>query len=571
MHDLVLKGGQVIDGTGQPRRRADVAITDGQVVQIDDNVGLAQRTIDVQGLLVAPGFVDVHTHLDVQAFWDPTLSPSPLHGVTTVFAGNCGFTVAPLDEEAGPYLMRMLARVEGMPLASLEVGVPWDWRSSEEYFQRYAALRPAVNVGFMIGHSALRRVVMGQAAVERKSTPEELAAMQELLRAGLRAGGIGFSSTVSRSHNDADGVPVPSRHASFDEIVALAGVCGEFAGTSLELLPHAGPTFPVEVIDLMARMSVAAQRPLNWNALPVRADNIAETESKLSASDYARERGGKVIALSVPSSSRGLLNFDSGFVLDMVNGWDSFFRLSREERLRRLSDPAERARLEEIAAPSDALPNLVNWSSYEIAETFSPDAKRYEGRLVGDIASEEGKTPFDALLDIVVTDDLKTRIVRKYTLLTAADWEQRAKRYTDPRVLVGASDAGAHLDMIGTFNYTTRLIAALVREHGFLSAEDAVHLLTQAPAELYGLKDRGVLAEGAMADVVVFDESTIGSHELATRADLPTGAERLYAGATGIEHVLVSGEPIVEGSEFTGARPGVVLRSGRDTNTPSLN
>jgi N-acyl-D-aspartate/D-glutamate deacylase len=324
------------------------------------------------------------------------------------------------------------------------------------------------------------------------------------------------------------------------------------------------------VVDLMARMSVAAQRPLNWNVLPVRADNFQEVEGKLAASDYARERGGKVIALSNPSPSRlGALNFDGGFVLDMINGWDAFFRLPREGRLRRLQDPAERAALEKVAGTTEQH-NLVNWSGYEITETFGPDTKRYGGRFVGDIAAEEGKSEFDALIDIVVADGLKTRIGRPFKVLTSADWEQRAKRYGDPRVVVGGSDAGAHLDFVGNFNYTTCLLAAMVREHGLLTTEEAVHLLTQAQAQLYGLKDRGILTEGAIADVVVFDEATVGSDQLSTRADLPAGAERLYAGASGIEHVLVNGRPIVKGREFTGERPGSVLRSGRDTVTPSL-
>ena len=572
--DLVIKGGRVVDGTGSPARTADVGIQDGRIVAVGRVGDTAARTIDVDGLIVAPGFVDVHTHFDVQAFWDPLLSPSPLHGVTSAIGGNCGFSVAPLDSAGAPYLMRMLARVEGMPLPSLEVAVPWDWRSTEDFLGRYEALHPAINAGFMVGHSALRRVVMGEDAVLRESTAEELAAMQDLLRSGLRAGGFGFSSTRAPSHNDAEGRPVPSRHASHEELIALAGVCREFVGTSLELVPGGGLTFDVPVKDMMARMSVAAQRPLNWNMLQVTADNVDEVEGRLAAGDYARERGGKVVALSLPLADDARLNFDSGFVLDMIVGWKDMFQLPVGDRLRRLQDPAARSHLAELANdannPLGSRLNLNNWPGYLIVETFSEDTKRYEGRRVGDIAAEESKDPFDVLLDIVVADRLQTRICRMRKIETTADYEERVKRFRDPRVLVGASDAGAHLDVTGTFNYTTYLLSTYVREQGLLTTEEAVHMLTQAPAQLYGLSGRGVLVEGAAADVVAFDEGTVGTHPLVTRHDLPTGAARLYAEAIGVPYVVVNGVPIVEDGAFTGARPGVVLRSGRDSVTPSL-
>ena len=236
MLDVVIRGGNVVDGTGAPQRRADIGIAQGRVVAIGDDVGAAHRVVDAADRIVAPGFVDVHTHVDAQAFWDPTLGPSPLHGVTTVFGGNCGFSIAPLDSSAAAYLMQMLAIVEGMPLSALEVGVPWDWTTTEEYLDRLDG-KLSINAGFMVGHSAIRRVVMGEAATERISTPEELARMQALLRAGLRAGGIGFSTTRSTNHNDANGNPVPSRFADRNELVSLAAVCREFEGTSLEYLP----------------------------------------------------------------------------------------------------------------------------------------------------------------------------------------------------------------------------------------------------------------------------------------------------------------------------------------------
>jgi len=255
MLDVVIRGGEVVDGTGAPRRRADVGIADGKVVKIGEVTDDANTVIDATGKVVTPGFIDLHTHYDAQALWDSSLSPSPLHGVTTVMAGNCGFTIAPLTQQDGDYLMRMLARVEGMPLESLQQGVPWNWSSTAEYLDAVdGTLMP--NAGFLVGHSALRRVVMHDDATKREATDEEIEKMCNLLRDGLRAGGMGFSSTWSTSHNDHTGVPVPSRHASRKELIDLCAVVGEFPGTTLEFIPAVG-RFEDETFELMADMSAS--------------------------------------------------------------------------------------------------------------------------------------------------------------------------------------------------------------------------------------------------------------------------------------------------------------------------
>jgi N-acyl-D-aspartate/D-glutamate deacylase len=542
-------------------------------VAIGKIIDRAALTIDAAGLVVAPGFLDVHTHYDVQAFWDPTLSPSPLHGVTSVLGGNCGYSVAPLTDDAAEYLMPMLARVEGMPLQSLEEGVPWDWRTTAEYLDRLEH-RLAVNAGFMVGHSALRRVVMGEAATERASTGAELDSMRNLLREGLAAGGLGFSSSVAENHSDGEGRPVPSRHATYEEIIALSAVCREYPGTSLELLPQAGvDAFLAERLDLMSRMSVAAQRPLNWNLLQVRAGNEAQAEGRLVAGDHAKARGGRIVALMMPLPVASRQNI-CGRVFDTIDGWPEMLAaLSDREKLVVFSDPVQRARLGELArdARKVAAPWVTNWAGYEILATFAPENAHYQGRNVADIAVEEDKEPFDAFLDIVCRDELRTAFSRPQPPDTRPDWEARATRMRDPRVLVGASDAGAHLDGLATFNYTTRVLAEGVRTHNVLTTEEAVHHLTQAPATLFGLHDRGILAVGMAGDVVIFDESTVGSGPTETRADLPGGASRLYAEATGVTHVIVNGRIIVDQGVLTGDQPGTVLRSGRDTVTPSLD
>jgi N-acyl-D-aspartate/D-glutamate deacylase len=570
MNDLLIRGGQVVDGTGRPARQADVAITDGRITEVGVVEDGARRTIDADGLVVSPGFVDVHTHLDVQGFFDPTLSPSPLHGVTTVLGGNCGFSVAPLDDTAGEYLMRMLSRVEAMPLTSLQTGVPWDWRSTAEFLDRLDGTL-AVNAGFMVGHSAIRRVVMGPAAVERAATEDEIEAMKNLLRAGIEAGGLGFSSTWSPSHSDADGNPVPSRRATAAEMYALAAVAGEYEGTSLEFLPVL-PTkggFTDEMAEVMVGMSVAAQRPLNWNILPVSAAGLEEAYAKLAVGDLARERGGTVVALTMPDFPPVRLSFLSGFVLDMVPGLHDFLFLPPAERLAILRDPERRRQLRARAEEPSDYRHLVNWSTRHIIETFTPETARYAGRTVGDIAAEEGRDSFDVLMDIVVADDLRTTFRNPWSTPTAEDWQARAKIWRDPRAMIGASDAGAHLDMLEFFGYSTMLLQHGVREQQVITLEEAVHMLTGQPAALYGLHDRGVLRPGAVADVTLFDPAAIARGPVETRFDLPGGAGRLYGEAVGISHVIVNGVPIVEGNNFTGEFPGRIVRSGRDTRTAS--
>jgi N-acyl-D-aspartate/D-glutamate deacylase len=566
MFDVRINGGLVVDGTGSPGRQADVGIRDGRIAAIGEITESAHKTIDATGLIVAPGFVDVHTHYDAQAFWDTTLSPSPLHGVTTVVGGNCGFTIAPLTPDDGDYLMRMLARVEGMPLEALQNGVPWDWRSTADYLDRLdGTLMP--NAGFLVGHSALRRVVMHDDATQRHATDDEIEQMKTLLRDGLRAGALGFSSTWSTSHNDHLGNPVPSRAASREEVIALCAVVGEFPGTTLEFIPQVG-MMTDDSFELMADMSAAANRPLNWNFIQVYGINREHVDHQLTGYDYAEARGGKVIGLTLPDSFRMRLNFTSGFVLDILNGWDKLMALPKAEKLAMMADPAGRTRMNDLAqATQGNVRSLANWGNYTLLETFSAENKRFQGRTIGDIAQDLGKTPWDTLCDIAVADDLATSIANHDPGQDDASWARRVEVWRDHRSLVGASDAGAHLDMIDSFAMHTQMLGKAVRERNMLPWEEAIHMITQAPAELYGIRDRGVLRVGAHADVTVIDPTTVGQDVLHTRFDLPMGAARLFAEANGVEHVFVNGVEVVTGKNFTDARPGTLLRSGRDTDT----
>jgi N-acyl-D-aspartate/D-glutamate deacylase len=569
MHDIAIRGGVVIDGRGSPARRADVGITDG-VVQAIGDVGAARRSIDVDGQVVAPGFVDVHTHIDAQVCWDTTLGPSSLHGVTTMLAGNCGFTLAPINDREADYLVRMLAIVEGMPLDALQAGVACTWTSTGEYLD-HVDRGLAVNTGFMVGHSALRRVVMREEATKRAATADEIARMVQLLRAGLGAGALGFSSSWGIAHSDANGDPVPSRFAPVDELIELAGQCRDFPGTSLEFLPKYVDRFDPEQADLLAGLSVAAQRPLNWNVLRITVNELAEANEALRQADHASAKGGKVVGLTMPIPSRARFSFFTGFVLNALPGWGDVLGLPVEERVVALRHPDVRRRLAE-SAPNAPGPmrEISEWDRRIITQTFTPQTKKYEGRIVGDIAREEGKTPFDALLDIVCEDNLLTMFTRLPSAPSADDWKLTIDACRTGRTMIGASDAGAHLDFTAYFDYPVYVIEQAVRRYGVLPLEEAVQMLTSIPADLYGLRGRGRLVEGAHADVVVFDADTVASGTIGMRFDLPAGAGRLYAEPTGVAHVLVNGAPIVEGAEFTDARPGTVFRAGRDTETPAL-
>ena len=564
MFDVVIRNGLVVDGTGNPGQTADVAIRDGRIVAIGEVSGNGNHEIDAEGLVVAPGFVDVHTHFDAQVFWDTTLSPSPLHGVTTVISGNCGFTIAPLEPEHGDYMMRMLARVEGMPLASLQQGVPWNWRTFGEYLDAIdGSLMP--NAGFLVGHSALRRTVMGERSVGEFASDDELTAMKELLAESIAAGGLGFSSSWAKTHNDAAGDAVPSRHASETELVELCSVLKDTAAVALEFIPTI-ERFDDEVYQLLTDMSVAADRPLNWNVIFANARQADVIQEKLRASDFAAQQGGRVIALTAPMPAESRLSFESGFLLDTLHGWSEPMALSNKEKLALLSDPERRSELNENAQKPSAFRGVARWERLTVGEVAKQDLKHLEGRSIGDIAEELGKTPWEALCEIVVEDDLKTGLYPPAAGDNEESWALRQDLWNDERCLIGASDAGAHLDFLATFNYSTYLLAA-ARDRNLLSLESAVQKLTDAPARLYGLKDRGRIEEGWCADLVIFDANKVAPAEIEVREDLPGGAWRLYSEAIGVHHVFINGEQAVLDGQFTDARPGTLLRSGRDTES----
>ncbi|HVW81134.1 MAG TPA: amidohydrolase family protein [Mycobacteriales bacterium] len=568
MLDLLLRGGEVVDGTGAPRRCADVGIRAGRIVSIGPTEELARRSIDVDGLVVAPGFVDIHTHYDAQLLWDPSASPSPLHGVTTVFGGNCGFTIAPLDDNGAGYVAAMMAKVEGMPLAALQ-SASWSWRSFGDYLDTLEN-RVGPNVGFLAGHSTLRRMVLGEDAVGGELDEAGRARIVELAHQAMNDGAIGLSSSLGEAHTDGDDEPVPSRYADRDEFLALASAVGKHPGTTLEFIPGLGE-IAEDRAELMADMSLAAGRPLNWNLL----GSLSPTEvyaQQLTASDRAAGKGAHVVALTLPD----LMRLRADRVLDALPGWKSVVRMPDDERRTALADPATRQRLRDGAAKAAAsgiaaaaTPELI-----EVAEAAHAAQERYVGRTIADIAAERGVDAIDVLLDVVLPDRLPLTMVLPSLVpsLGASDegWERRVEVWRDPRVVIGGSDAGAHLDLMCHANYTTRVLSEAVRRRGLMSLEEAVHQLTDVPARLYGLSRRGRVAEGWHADLVVFDPDTVDSAPARARDDLPGGGMRLFAEGVGIKHVFVAGVEIVTDDVLTGATPGTVLRSGRDTETVSI-
>lgn len=569
MHDLGIIGGVVVDGTGSARFEANVYVRDGRIAKITPDREDAREEIDASGLIVAPGFLDVHTHYDAQAFWDPTLSPSSFHGVTTVFGGFCGFSIAPLTPETAPYLMPMLARVEGMPIESLEAGVPWDWESFGEFLGKLDG-KLAINAGFLCGHSALRRKVMGARAVGEQATQAEIDAMKGLLRDAISEGALGFSTSLSETHFDGNGDPVPSRHASLDEIMQLYAVVPEFEGTIAEIAPPS-LNFTPETYEILTAASLAARRPVNWNLMSLSQltpDEYDRVAMQLGASNHAAQRGGRVVGLTLPQTPRTRVNLVTGTLFNTIPNWGDLFRLSVEERKAALLDPAWQARLKEGAAQmSGVMASLGNFAGMKVASVVAESNKAYEGRLVGEVAAEQGRDPFDMFVEIALADDLRTVFMPGFKPDKDEAFPARAKLWLDDRTIVGGSDAGAHLDMIDTFAITTELIGSGARQHGAVSLEEAVHQVTLKPAAFMGLRERGRIAEGWHADVVVFDADTIGAGETYMREDLPGGGARLYADANGIAHVIVGGTEIIRRGEWTGATPGTILKPGEATRT----
>ena len=574
MFDLIIKGGTVIDGSGSPGVKADVAITEGKISEIgiiDPNQ--AEAIVDAENMIVCPGFIDPHTHYDAQLFWDPHATPSSLHGITSVVMGNCGFSIAPIsDTSDADYLGAMLVQVEGMSADALRIGVDWNWSSFEDYLKRLDG-NVGVNVAAMVGHCALRRTVMKDDAVKREATENEIEEMQKLLGEALEAGGLGFSTSRSFTHTDGDGLPVPSRIASVEEVLALAEVCEKYPGTTLEWVADGCMNgFSDEEVELMAEMSLRAKRPLNWNVLTVDSARPDDYKNQINACERVAEKGGRAMALTMPILVGMTMHFHSYCALYKLPGWDEIMTLPQEDKKQKLADPAVRKLLEENAASPEAgvFSRLTGWGKYRIGETFSKENQGLDGRLVSDIARERGTRDFYTLLDIVLADDLKTVLWPGPTDDDPASWLMRQTVWEHEEVMIGGSDAGAHLDRMAGASYPTEWIRDCLSGRKLTSVEKAIEHMTDVPARFFGLVNRGRIEKDFHADLVVFDPERIDAQELKILNDLPGDSPRLYAGSEGIEKVFVNGVLTVDSGKPTEVLSGVILRSGSHTVTNKI-
>jgi N-acyl-D-aspartate/D-glutamate deacylase len=573
-HDLVITNAKIVDGTGAPAFDGTVAVKDGRISYVGSEAVAGERTIDAAGRYVTPGFIDMHTHYDAQITWDPWVQPHTRHGVTTYICGNCGFTLAPVTKESLDYLIPMLAKVEGIPHESLIHGAKINWNTTAEMLDNLDG-KVGVNIGFMTGHSTLRAYVMGSDAVSDTITREQIDQMKVLLRQSLSEGSLGFSSSHIETHKDHEGEDVPSLHSSHEELIELASIVSEFEGTMAGYV-HTGKFLDETAMRKMADFSIAANRPYAWPLLTPGYASKDVAFNKMGATDYARKVGAELRVQSPSYPLRSYINMRSGLAYDQFPGiWNSIYRgTTHEERVAKFADQSLRAQLAADATKIPAGQNadyMAHWDTFKITTVKSENNRKYEGRLVRDIAAEEGKTPFNALMDIVVEDSLDTIFVpydpdRDEKAL----WKFVAECLRDDRTMWGGDDGGAHLDQLEGYCHGTQFLMHAVRDYGFMTIEEAIHEFTQAIANYIGLKERGVIAVGMHADLNVIDLEKLETMPVELRADFPAGGERLYTDAVGFDYVIVNGVPIIGDGEYTNALPGTVLRARRDTYTTDM-
>jgi N-acyl-D-aspartate/D-glutamate deacylase len=554
--DLLLKNGLVIDGTGAPARRADVAITDGHIAAIGNVADGATRTIDASGLAVAPGFIDPHTHYDAQICWDGALTPSSWHGVTSVVMGNCGVGIAPCRPAAREIAMRDLVNVEAIPFEVLEQGITWDWESFPQYMQAAARRRPALNLAFLAPLTPFRHYVMGEESMERAATPQETARIKALLGEAIDAGAFGFSSTLLNQHMGFAGRPLACRNASREELKAYCNALRERGKGAIEiaLTKQIGVMDDPE-LELLDFMLGESARPITFIAMFDRDDIPEAVRTSLAKAAPMIARGARPQTSPLPLTRE--VNMRNPFSFAGFPSWRRVFEdKSKVAQAAVYRDPAFRAQFrEELKRPA----GFGNWERITVHEVKSAALKPLEGRTVAEIAKAQGKDGVDAFLDLTLADDLENEF-------TMASFNTRADRMAEilnnPAMLLGLGDGGAHLDMLCDSGYPTYVLGTWVRERKVLTLEHAVQRMTSDPADFFGIRDRGRLREGLAADLAIFDPATVGSVGRPERCyDLPGGAKRMVMRSKGIEYTLVNGVVTWEKGALTGAAAGKVLRS----------
>jgi N-acyl-D-aspartate/D-glutamate deacylase len=561
MFDVVIRGGTVFDGRGSAGTVADVAIADGKVAQVGRVTDSARQTIDAAGRFVTPGFIDGHTHLDAQIFWDPYAGSLTEHGVTSAVMGNCGFTLAPGAPEQADLIIASIERAEDMSRAAIQRGVPWRWTTFEQYMDAVVALPKALNIAAQCGHSAVRASVMGERAFTDTATDDEIRAMRRAVTRAIAAGALGFSTSRSKAHLTKAGDPVASRIASWEEVSAIVTGMGERAAGIFQLAPER-PTDPAQMADYQARLGALAagsQRPVTFM--------IGGQQEQLDAVDGVLAVGGSAIGQVHVRGFENVFGFRTTLPFDQLPLWKSVREPALAGQRERLRDPELRARLvaeAESGSYGEAVGAEVRAPQFDQILVIAPAPRR------GDLASAEpsvaelgrqrGVSPVEVMIDLSLRTDFG-QLFRQPISEISRELVLAGLRH--PNTVVAASDSGAHISQILDSNIPTYFLSHWVRDNGAFSWAEAIHMLTGVPARVWGLDRRGVLEPGAYADVVVFDPGAVGCGPPAVRNDLPDGGPRLAQSAVGIDALLVNGQPVSIDGRHTGATPGVFLRSGK--------
>jgi N-acyl-D-aspartate/D-glutamate deacylase len=556
MFDLLIKNGLVVDGTGAPGRHADVAIAGGKIAEIGSISDRCRKSIDASDLVVAPGFIDPHTHYDAQICWDGALTPSSWHGVTSVVMGNCGVGIAPCRPEAREIAIRDLVNVEAIPFEVLQAGISWDWESFPQYMEAAARRRPALNLAFLAPLTPLRHYVMGQDSMERAATPAESSAIKELLGEAMDAGAFGFSSTLLNQHMGYQGRPLACRNASRAELKAYCNALKERGKGAIEIaMTRQLGVMDDPELELLDFMLAESGRPITFIAMFDRDDMPEALRTSLARARPMIQRGARPQTSPLPLTRE--INMRNPFSFAAFPSWKRVFEdKSKEAQAAVYRDAAFRNQFrEDLKRPA----SFGNWARITVHEVRSAELKSYEGKTVAEIAAMQGKDGVDAFLDLTLADDLQNEF-------TMQSFNTRVDRMTemlnDPAVLIGLGDGGAHLDMLCDSGYPTYVLGTWVRERKALSLAEAVRRMSSDPADFFGIRDRGRLQPGLAADVTIFDPANVGSPGRPERRyDLPGGAKRMVMRSKGIEYTIVNGEITWQDGALTGASAGQVLRS----------
>ena len=552
-YDLIIKNGKVIDGTGLPGFHSDVAVSGGRIVEIGKVSGEARQVLNADGLVVAPGIIDNHTHYDAQVTWDPLCTYSCYHGITTVVMGNCSLAMAPAHREDREMLAGVLSHVEAIPLEAIQAGVSWSWETIPEYLNALDE-RLGINVASLIGHSAVRRYVMGDASQERQATDDEIAAMKAIVREGLMAGAAGISFERNLRHFDWNGRLAPCNLATEEEMFAVAGVADEIGRGVIQF---GGDR------NISRKLAKAIRRPVFYGNITQQAVAPDRWRKQLDEAENLMRQGhrGYQFVMPRPGDLRYTLRTAQHF--DAMPTWKNVMLLPHELRTQAFRDPETRAKLHREAVETPMDPNRAGdftrrWDLQFVFKAALPKNQHLKGKSVADIAREQGKDVLDAFLDLALEENLETEFERREV---NSDEAAMTALLTSPYTVIGQSDGGAHVVFRTDYSYSTYLLSHWVREKEIMSLEDAIRKLTFVPASLFGFSDRGLVRSGMAADLMVFDPETISPLEPGEAHDLPGGAKRRKQLARGIEWTVVNGQVLMEKGEHTGVYPGRVARS----------